>query len=218
MTATATETGLAARMRTGSQAEHNDAESSVFMNALLKGEVNETGYAEYLVALRPVYEALEKVGCELAVHPVVGALIDAGLERLSAIDVDLEYWAPAGAPSFQSEAVENYVARVNATLNDPVLYVAHHYTRYLGDLSGGQAIGKLLGRAFDIDDKSGLSLYEFPAIDKPKPFKDGYRLRLDELDVSEEDRARIVEEVRVAFSLNSAVFAELGRNMDRYQR
>ena len=31
------------------------------------------------------------------------------------------------------------------------LLVAHHYTRYLGDLSGGQAIGRILDRTFELD-------------------------------------------------------------------
>lgn len=218
MTAVVEETGLAAQMRTGSQAEHTEAESSKFMDAMLKGEVNERGYAEYLAALRPIYAALEKVGAQLASHPVVGDMIDPGLNRLATIDADIAAWAPEGLPAVKSEAVDAYVARIEATLEDPILFVAHHYTRYLGDLSGGQAIGKLLGRAFGITDGTGLSMYRFEAIAKPKPFKDGYRQRLDELDVTEVEKTQIVDEVRMAFRLNSAVFTELGKNLPRYQR
>lgn len=90
MTAVVEETGLAARMRTGSQAEHTEAESSTFMDSLLKGEINERGYADYLSALRPIYAALENVGAQLADHPVVGSIIDPGLDRLASIDADIE--------------------------------------------------------------------------------------------------------------------------------
>ena len=218
MTAVVEETGLAARMKTGSQAEHTEAESSNFMNALLKGEVNEQGYADYLAALRPVYAVLEEVSAQLANDPVVGTMIDPGLDRLAAIDADLASWAPAGTPDVSSEAVDAYVARIRATLDNPVLFVAHHYTRYLGDLSGGQAIGAWLGRAFGITDGTGLSMYSFDAIEKPKPYKDGYRARLNELAVSDAEKDAIVDEVRIAFGLNSALFIELGRNLAQYQR
>lgn len=218
MTAVVEETGLAAQMRTGSQAEHTEAESSSFMDSMLKGEINELGYADYLAALRPIYAALEKVSAQLADHPVVGSIIDPGLDRLASIDADIAAWSRGDAPAFTSEAVANYVARIESTLDNPILFVAHHYTRYLGDLSGGQAIGKLLGRAFDITDGTGLTMYQFDAIEKPKPYKDGYRARLDELAVSDDERQQIVDEVRVAFGLNSAVFIELGKNLAQYQR
>lgn len=218
MTAVLADTGLAARMRAGSQAEHTEAESSAFMDALLKGEVNERGYADYLAALRPIYAALETVGEQLADHPVVGSMIDSGLDRLASLDADIAVWSPEAQPVFESEAVEAYAARIHETKDNPLLYVAHHYTRYLGDLSGGQAIGALLGRAFGITDGSGLSMYRFDAIEKPKPYKDGYRDRLDALAVTESEGELIVDEVRVAFGMNSAVFIELGRNLEQYRR
>ena len=95
------------------------------------------------------------------------------------------------------------------------LLVAHHYTRYLGDLSGGQSVGRALHRAFDLNG-AGLAFYDFP-IAKPKPYKDAYRARLDALDLRPADVDRVVEEVKVAFRLNQAVFDELGRDLDSYR-
>lgn len=216
MTVLMNDTGLATRMRDGSRSEHEEAESSSFMEEMLAGRVNETGYSEYLAMLRPIYEALEDVGAALAEDPVVGSMIDPGLERLAALDADLAHWSPAGLPAIQSAAVATYVARIRATLDDSILFVAHHYTRYLGDLSGGQAIGKLLGRRFDIKDGSGLTFYAFDQIAKPKPYKDGYRERLDALPINENDKNRVVAEVQAVFALNTALFAELSAQLDRY--
>ncbi len=92
--------------------------------------------------------------------------------------------------------------------------MAHHYTRYLGDLSGGQAIGKILDRTFGLDG-AGLSFYEFPM--RPKPYKDAYRARLDGLDLDAEQIDRAVDEVKIAFNLNQALFNELAENLPAYR-
>ncbi|MFD1858646.1 biliverdin-producing heme oxygenase [Aeromicrobium camelliae] len=211
---------LSVLMRDGSVIEHREAESSDFMATMLDGRVNAAGYTAYLGALRPVYAALEEVGRELADHPVAGRIVDSRLDRLPALEADLQYWtaraghAPVEAPS---PAVVAYAERLFETRNDPALYVAHHYTRYLGDLSGGQAIGRILGRTYEIERGGpGLTFYEFPLIEKPKPYKDGYRARLDALPLASEDQQRVVEEVRLAFALNGAVFSELTDRLDEY--
>lgn len=219
MTVLPTETGLSVLMRDGSQAEHKDAEGSSFMSRLLDGQVNETGYTEYLAMLRPIYAALESVAASLADDPIAGAVIDPAINRLAAIDEDLAYWAgDSEVPQLQSPAVDRYVARIGASAADPTLFVAHHYTRYLGDLSGGQAIGRILARAFGLEDGQGTAFYRFDAVPKPKPYKDAYRARLDALGLSADERADVVAEVRTAFRLNQALFAELDEHLASYVR
>ncbi|MBC9226247.1 biliverdin-producing heme oxygenase [Aeromicrobium sp. 636] len=218
MTVLPTETGLSVLMREGSQAEHKDAEGSSFMSCLLDGQVNETGYTEYLAMLRPIYAALESVAAGLVDDPIAGAVIDPSINRLAAIDQDLAYWSGGAVPSVQSAAVDRYVARVEASAADPVLFVAHHYTRYLGDLSGGQAIGRILARTFDLPEGQGIAFYQFDSVPKPKPYKDAYRASLDALPLTERDQQRVVEEVKVVFGLNGALFEELSTQLPRYAR
>lgn len=206
-------TELSVQMREGSQAEHTAAETSSFMAALLAGEINEAGYLAYLVRLRPVYAALESA--DWAGHPVAGALLDPALERLAALDADLAHWAPGGLPEVSSPAATAYAARIAAA--DAAGFVAHHYTRYLGDLSGGQAIGRILGRSYGLD-RDGLAFYRFDAIAKPKPYKDAYRARLDALPLTPQEQVAVVDEVRVAFRLNQALFEELSRDLASYAR
>ncbi len=93
--------------------------------------------------------------------------------------------------------------------------MAHHYTRYLGDLSGGQAIGRILERSFELDGQ-GLEFYEFPV--RPKPYKDAYRDRLDGLGLDDDEIDRVVDEVKLAFALNQRVFDELAANLPAYRR
>lgn len=211
MTAVLTE--LSAQMREGSQAEHTAAETSSFMAKLLAGEINEAGYLAYLARMRPVYAALEST--DWAAHPVAGELIDPALDRLAALDADLAFWAPDGLPEIDSPASVAYAARVKA-VGAPG-FVAHHYTRYLGDLSGGQAIGRILGRSYGLA-QQGLAFYRFDAIPKPKPYKDAYRARLDALPLTPDEQAEVVDEVKVAFRLNQSLFAELSRDLASYAR
>jgi len=208
---------LSTAMRTGSQVEHEAAEGSTFMAELLAGRINELGYATYLIRLRQVYAALESVPRLMADDPYVASVHDEALERLAAIDADLEAWAPGETLQAHSPAASAYSDRILDARAWGGLYAAHHYTRYLGDLSGGQAIGRILDREFDLGGR-GTAFYQFAGVGKPKPYKDGYRARLDALETSADEKRRIVEEVKVAFGLNQALFTELGQEIDAFRR
>lgn len=213
----ASQVSLSTAMREGSMAEHEAAENAPFVSQLLAGHVNERGYADYLLRLRVVYAALEDVVRRHAGDPLVDAVRDPALERLASIDADLDHWAPGTDRAVDSPAAETYRERLlGASWGGAVL--AHHYTRYLGDLSGGQAIGTLLGRTFGLEDGDGLAFYAFPEIPKTKPYKDAYRARLDGLGLGTLDTERVVAEVKVAFRLNQALFVELSERLPSYAR
>jgi heme oxygenase len=213
-----TDLALSAAMREGSMAEHQAAEDSSFMSELLGGKVNERGYADYLLRLRVVYATMEEIVAAHRDDAAVAAVADTALERLAAIDADLDHWVADGDRTIDSPAAEAYRQRLlDAAAEWPTLMVAHHYTRYLGDLSGGQAIGRILDRTFELDG-AGIAFYAFPEIAKPKVYKDGYRARLDALGLSAEEQERVVTEVKTAFQLNQALFVELGKNLESYAR
>ncbi|WP_141012682.1 biliverdin-producing heme oxygenase [Nocardioides sambongensis] len=209
---------LSAAMRDGSRAEHEAAEHSPYMSELLEGRLTAAGYAALLLRLRPIYAALEETAREHAVDPLVAPLHDPALERLAAIDTDLRHWAPGvAAHEVASPAAAAYADRIRAAGAWGGLLVAHHYTRYLGDLSGGQVIGRLLQRTYDLPEGRGVAFYEFDAIPKPKPYKDSYRAALDSLPLDAADVQRVVEEVKVAFRMNQALFGELAAELDTYR-
>ena len=208
---------LSAAMRQGSMAEHEAAEHSSFMTELMGGELNQQAYADYLLRFRGVYDALESALAASSDDPLVAAVHDPALERLATIDADLDHWLPGGPRETDSPAVAAYRERLESAREWGGLLVAHHYTRYLGDLSGGQAIGKILDRTYDLQG-AGLSFYDFAEIPKAKPYKEAYRAKLDALPLSGEERDRLIEEVKAAFHLNQAIFVELGRNLEAYRR
>lgn len=208
---------LSVAMRQGSMAQHSDAESATFTSELMGGKINEAGYADYLRSLRIVYRALEEVGRGLATDPIAAELYDAALDRLGAIEADITHWSNGGTLDIESPAAEAYAARIRAAASDPLKFVAHHYTRYLGDLSGGLAIGRIIDRTYGSTGQ-GVNFYDFETIAKPKEYKDGYRARLDGLPINAEQRDVVVAEVQQAFRHNQGLFDELGTKMDDYRK
>lgn len=205
---------LSLAMRDGSRAEHDAAEQSPFISELLAGRVDTDGYVDYLMRLQMIYTAIEDAVRAHREDPLVAAVYDPALERHRALAADLEHWAPGTRRQVNSAAAQAYQDRI-ARADWTGALVAHHYVRYLGDLSGGQAIGRMLDRAFGLGG-AGLSFYDFPM--RPKPYKDAYRARLDELGLSSRENVRIVDEVKIAFGLNQAVFDELSDNLTAYRR
>jgi heme oxygenase (biliverdin-producing, ferredoxin) len=196
---------LSAAMRAASQQQHDTAERSPFISELLRGGLDRRAYVAYLVRLRAIYAALEEAVRRQRRDPVIAAVYDPALERLPAIEADLQYWSDGSPKSFTSPAAESYCRRLECIDNGAAL-LAHHYTRYLGDLSGGQIIGRTLDRVFDLAG-TGLAFYAFPM--QPKGYKRNYRARLDGLGLTAEHVGMLLSEVTLAFRLNQDLLDEL---------
>ena len=197
-------------VRERTQAAHRSAESSPFITELLDGD----GTREHYVALMEqqyfVYQALEAVADVMMTDPVVATFAHPALTRMPAIEADLEFlvgpdWFDHLAPL---DATRAYVDRIYEISGWAGGFVAHHYTRYLGDLSGGQAIRTLLQRRFGFE-TNGVGFYLFAGIAKPKDFKDTYRAQLDDVAWDDAERERVLAEVNRAFELNRGVFRGL---------
>ncbi len=111
-----------------------------------------------------------------------------------------------------SAGTKPYVDRIHEVgEKDPVLLVAHSYTRYMGDLSGGQILKKVAQRALKLPlTGEGLNFYQFEGIHSHKGFKQLYRSRMNELELDAETKERIVDESNRAFGFNMMV-REQGR-------
>jgi len=72
-----------------------------------------------------------------------------------------------------SDATKAYVKRIHEVgKKDPALLIAHHYTRYLGDLTGGQILGKMAIKAMDLPSTGeGVQFYVFKNIPDAKKFE-----------------------------------------------
>ncbi|MFF7919828.1 heme oxygenase (biliverdin-producing) [Streptomyces mirabilis] len=207
-------TAFSTLIRTASHEQHMEAETSTFMSDLLGGRLGVEAYGRYTEQLWFVYEALEADAERLASDPVAGPFIRPELLRRGALECDLTHLRGADwrATLTALPATEAYAARVAECAREwPGGYVAHHYTRYLGDLSGGQIIRGKAEQTWGFARKGdGVRFYVFEDIGNPAAFKRGYRELLDGVRADELERQRIVAECRRAFALNTAVFHALG--------
>jgi len=203
---------LAQKLREGTKKSHTMAENTGFVACFLKGTVEKTSYRKLVSNLYFVYSAMEEEMARHQDHPILSQIYFPELNRKEALERDLVYyygpnWRAEVAPS---EAAQAYVARIREISNAaPELLVAHSYTRYLGDLSGGQILKGIAQRGMNLTDGAGTNFYEFKTISDEKAFKQTYRQALDALPVDDATAERIVDEANDAFGMNMKMFKEL---------
>ena len=197
-------------LREATARAHENAENSAFVTDLMDGRLDTDAYAALIGQLLFVYRGLESVGDRLAPDPVAAAVLDERLRRPPALDSDLIALGVDPSTLSMLPATADYVAAIEASEGEAARFVAHHYTRYLGDLSGGQIIASKMRNLYGVSEDA-LSFYRFEGIDKLKRYKDGYRDRLDALELDGEATAALTAEAIRAFEFNQKLFAALER-------
>jgi heme oxygenase (biliverdin-producing, ferredoxin) len=206
---------FASQLREGTHQSHTLSENTAFMKCFLKGKVTQKPFGKLLGNLYFVYSALEEALAKHKDHPVVSKIYFTELNRKESLEQDLafyygENWQGIIEPS---DAGRTYVARINEVSNtQPELLVAHAYTRYLGDLSGGQGLKRIVRSSIELPADQGTSFYEFkqlPTFDEQKDFKINYRNCLDSLPIDDTMAEKIIAEANYAFKLNRDVFHSL---------
>ncbi len=209
---------FSAALRASTLPAHDRANHSVYMNALLGGELTLEGYTRLAIQYYFIYRAIEQASDKLAKDPVAGKFVFDELRRLPNLERDLEHlvgpdWRETVRPL---ASTERYVRRVGEASDWSGGFVAHHYTRYLGDIAGGQVIRRLLERKYGVD-AAGSLFYHFDQLGSAPKFRDNYREQLNTAPWSDAERARLIDEAIVAFECNIAVFDELAEDLESYR-
>ncbi len=206
------ETPFSARIRAATMGAHRDAERSSYVHRLMRGQLPLDGVADLMVQHHAIYGSLERTGGALTSDPIVGPFLGPELLRVPRIEADLQRlvgddWAERFSVH---PATIAYAETIAATADHPERFVAQHYTRILGDLSGGQMIKRTLERHYGDAVDGALTFYDFDIADMDS-YKDAYRTRLDESPWTDDQRDAFIDETNRAYTANSSVFGELDR-------
>lgn len=207
---------LAVALRERTAEAHKSAETSSFIDELLTGRACPSAWGVLAVQQWVIYKALEDtIASHYVDHPLLAPLHDQELLRVPAIEADLRtlfgtdvFVRMARGELAVLPATAGYAAALRES-HTVEMMVAHHYVRYLGDLSGGQIIATMLKRHYNVPD-AALHFYRFEGIPKYKRYKDDYREALNGLPTTDAQREKILAEAVRAFEFNEAVFADIG--------
>ena len=207
---------LATKLRVGTKKAHTMAENVGFVKCFLKGVVEKNSYRKLVGNFYFIYSAMEEEIEKHRNHPIVSKINFPQLYRKHSLEQDLAYYYGANwREQIQlSTAGEAYVKRIREiSAKEPELLIAHSYTRYIGDLSGGQILKNIAVTGMNLTDGQGTAFYEFADIPDEKAFKAKYRSAVDELPIDDATADRIVDEANAAFGMNMKMFQELEGNL-----
>ena len=210
MHAASVTTRLAARLRAETSLLHRQAEHTGLMSQLLKGKVTRAAYCRLLRNLHALYSALETGLARHAAHPSVAPIHLPELARTTAIESDLQALHGHG---WQHDieltpGAADYAHHLQRLARErPALLAAHSYVRHLGDLHGGQVLGRVVSSIPGMSDGTGTSFYAF-AGDVAALIR-RYRAGLDALPQDNESVAALVAEACSGFARHIALFKEL---------
>lgn len=209
-------TNLAKKLREGTTKSHSMAENVSFVKSFLGGVVDKKSYRKLLANLFFIYSAIEDEIESNKSHEVIKFIYYPELCRRDNLIIDLKYyygdnWSDLIRPS---AATKLYVDRIRKiSYNNPELLIAHSYTRYIGDLSGGQILKNIAKNAMQLPDNLGSSFYDFDLIVDEKVFKNKYRNSLNNIPLSQLQVDQVIAEANLAFNLNMKIFQELNSNL-----
>mmetsp|Transcript_15763 Transcript_15763/g.23201 ORF Transcript_15763/g.23201 Transcript_15763/m.23201 type:complete len:465 (+) Transcript_15763:90-1484(+) len=204
---------LSEAFKQGTAEAHEAAENVHFVKNFIAGDIDRDLYADLVLSLYHVYRTMEELLNEYALRHFGACHFPLRLSRTKALEEDVDFWHGCDQPSTKemTPATRDYVNRLkDIASKQPLLLLAHAYTRYLGDLSGGKILARVARRAMNLDkDGEGLAFYSFEKIPSEKRFKDMYRESMDALSLDQSQIQSLVQEANVAFLLNMRIFEEL---------
>lgn len=209
---TGDESRLRAALRLQTQALHAQVERSGVMQALLRGRLDRTAYSALLRNLHAVYGPLEAALARHAAHPRLAPLALPGLAREQALADDLAVlhgacWQGELAVHAAAQAYARRLRELDATA--PGLLLAHAYVRYLGDLSGGQILRRIVAGQLGIEGADGVHFYDFGNPDGASALARRFRAGLDAVPIDDAGIAEQVAEAQWSFTLHGRLFEEI---------
>lgn len=203
------------RLKEATRALHTEVERAGVMRLLLRGQLERIEYCRLLRNFHAIYAALETGLSRHAGVSGIAALDCVPLFRSNALHDDLTFlhgadWAVA-IPI--TGAATQYVEHLQGiSEHAPLMLGAHAYVRYLGDLSGGQMLARIVAKTLDLPPGEGVKFYEFGSVDDVKNLAHAFRLGLDLMADHEASAQALIDEGCAAFARHRELFEALGRD------
>jgi len=171
--------GLALMLDDGTRKSHSMAENSAFVSGFFRGVSTKEQFGQLVSSLYFVYTAMEE-SFDTTDNPNVKALDYPSLRRLASLERDMEFyfgadWRSTVKPTLAAKKYTNRILEV--ARDDSNLLIAHQYTRYLGDLFGGQMMGGMATRSLGLQNGEGIAFYQFQDISSVKVWQPTSHLR-----------------------------------------
>jgi heme oxygenase len=205
---------LAERLKAETRALHTSAERSRFMGLLLRGQMERPAYCEMLRNLHAIYAALEPALVRHAQHPVIAPVFEPALARTDALAADLlALHGPDWTDAFELQpAAARYARRLHEIdATQPAMLLAHAYVRYLGDLSGGQMLRRVVAEGMHLPAHTGTAFYDFGEPHETQALTQAFRAGLDKVIFDATSADALVAEAVLAFQWHRALFDELAQ-------
>lgn len=207
---------LTDRMRDATKAEHD--KSNKLVNIKLALVVTSPPlYGEALSLFVPIFAKIEGILND-SKHPQICKLkpLLEKLQRTPGARADMTYYLTSERRQQLEEswkansgACSEYLQRLEwIEANDPVLIIAYVYHLYAGMLAGGQIIKRMVKKAMGLkkSGEKGVEIFCLPDGIIAKLFMAEWKKMLnEELDLKEEEEARVIKEGNEVFRLNDAL-------------
>src|SRR5882672_6673785 len=187
--------GLRARLKLDTRELHRQAQHSGIMQMVLLGRIDRTSYCVLLRNLHEIYAGLETALETHFNHPQLEPVLFRALFRLGHLENDLRYLH--GSNWQQDLAVKPAAA-------------AYAYVRYLGDLSDGQIVYRLVAEQLRLGE-AGTRFYQFGSAEDIDLLVAQFRAGLDAIPAGPADTEAIVAEAQQAYRRHIELFEEVGR-------
>lgn len=201
---------FAMTMRTSNKNLHTVAETTGFNARLVAGNATRESYAEFLFNTKAGYDAIERNLDKYSDVEGLKPFVTKDLYRSELIEKDLrvllgdKYDEMSLLPSAKA-----YAARIDELgEKNPMLIVAHAYTRFLADLFGGRTIHQIVRDNYKIEAEA-LNYFSFPEITDPQARAMEYIGNLSRMELSEDVQELFLNEIANAYLYNIGISTEL---------
>lgn len=202
---------LATQLKTSTDKIHAEITNHPFVEAIFtendKEMLNTSQYFAYLIDLKCIYLALEEsIRKSLAKEPRLKAIYFKNLERSEALQKDIQSLGLSTVNATPSTPAKNYQEHLES-LSDtyPLLYVAHSYTRYMADVSGGNIVKGRLEKRWP----ASMQFYNFEdvvnehSLNSQQEFKSLFKARMNIINITAKELEDLLSETDLAFRLSA---------------